>query len=54
MTDYIDRVAKALNIEGVTTVDIHDMLINVGMSEYQAYLTFIAGRMIHNARSVPT
>jgi hypothetical protein len=50
MPDLIDRVVKAM-IHGYMTVDdIHIMLLGEGLDEYQAYLTFIGGKMIYEAK----
>lgn len=50
MKDLIDRVANALGQSGVTVDQIHDKLIGEGMSEYDAFLTYIAGKMLYLSR----
>ncbi len=50
MKDLIDRVAKMLTVDGVTVTDIYTMLKDEGMSDYDAYLTYIGGKMIYNSR----
>lgn len=49
MKDNIDRVAKALNV-GVVPKNIRHMLLADNMSEYEAWLTYIAGKMLYESR----
>jgi hypothetical protein len=49
MLDYIDDVASDLQ-RGLPTEEIHRKLKEVGLSNAQAYYTFIAGRMIYEDR----
>jgi hypothetical protein len=49
MKDNIDRVANAI-CNGASNSDIHDLLIEDGMSEEEAYLTFIAGKLLAQER----
>ena len=50
MKDLISRVARMLTVDGITVDDIHGMLKDEGMSEYEAYLTYIAGKMLYQSR----
>lgn len=50
MKDLTDRVAKMLTVKDITVVDIHAMLKDEGMSDYDAYLTYIGGKMLYQSR----
>jgi hypothetical protein len=43
--NLMNRVALALDL-GIDVEDIHDLLIQAGLSEYQAFLTYIGGKML--------
>lgn len=51
MKDLTDRVAKMLTVKDITVVDIHAMLKDEGMSDYEAYLTYIGGKMLYDSRA---
>jgi hypothetical protein len=51
MPDHIGRVANALDV-GASTEDIHDFLQAAGMSESDIYLTYIAGKLLHESRKL--
>lgn len=46
----IVRVANALEY-GASADDIHSILIGVGLSESDAYLTYVAGKILFAGRS---
>lgn len=50
MKDLIGRTVTLMGVEGVTVDDIHDMLVGEGLSEYQAWLTYKAAKMIYKDR----
>ena len=45
MKDMLDRTIRAINV-GVDVADIHAMLKEAGLTDYQAYLTYVGARMI--------
>ena len=45
MRDMLDRTIRALNV-GVDVADIHAMLKGAGLSDYDAWLTYVGARMI--------
>ncbi len=45
MKDLIDRAAKAISV-GASPKDIHDMLIREGLSECDAWLTYVGAEML--------
>lgn len=47
----IVRVANALEY-GATADDIHALLIGSGLTEEEAWLTFVAGRIIFHGRPI--
>lgn len=48
MKDLIERTRKMMGVEGVTGEDIHHMLVEEeGLSEYQAFLTYIGAKMVY-------
>jgi hypothetical protein len=49
MGDYMQRVANAIDV-GASVEDIHDMLIREGLSEYGAYITYMAGKLLSKSR----
>lgn len=49
MEDYIGYVANALDYE-ISVDEIHANLIAKGLTEAQAFYTYMAGRIIHNDR----
>lgn len=50
MQDHISRVANAISV-GASAEDVHDVLKGEGMSEYDIFLTYTAGKMLHQARA---
>ena len=50
MKDLIRRTVTLMGVSGVTTADIHDMLIGEGLSEYQSWLTYKAAEIIYKDR----
>lgn len=49
MEDHINRVANAIGV-GASAEDIHTNLQMIGMSEYDIFLTYIAGKMLYEYR----
>lgn len=50
MPDLLGRVVKAMGVAEMSVEDIHTMLIEAGLDEYQAYLTFIGGKMLYESK----
>jgi hypothetical protein len=50
MDDHIGRVANALDV-GAAVEDIHAALTQTGMSENDIYLTYMAGKLLHETRA---
>jgi hypothetical protein len=49
LPDHIGRVANALMVDA-SAEEIHDFLHAEGLSEYDMYLTYIAGKMLYESR----
>lgn len=50
MQDRIGIVADWLTQGYLETCEIHDALINMGMTQEDAYLTYVAGKMVFEDR----
>jgi hypothetical protein len=50
MKDLLKRTVQWLSLSGVTTEEIHDLLIKEGLTEYEAMLTYKGAKMIAAAR----
>lgn len=52
MQDRIGIVVEWLTLGYLETCEIHDALINMGMTQEDAYLTYVAGKMVFEDRKV--
>ena len=51
LPDYIGRVANALDV-GASAEDIHTLLYQECLTEEDIYLTYIAGKLLHESRKL--
>lgn len=52
MRDLIGIVADQLTRGYLEPCEIHDALVRGGMTEEEAYLTYVAGQMVYTARKM--
>lgn len=50
LPDYIGRVANAITAYGASAEECRAILISLGLSEGDAYLTWVAGKIIADDR----
>ena len=51
LPDHIGRVANALDV-GASAEDIHTLLYQECLTEEDIYLTYIAGKLLHESRKL--
>lgn len=47
MPDLMSRTLRMMNVSGVTLQDIYEMLVGEGLTQRQAYYTYVGARMIY-------